>query len=51
MNVDSTITLQVPEGTPEEQRRVLNQDARLVVREEINTVLNNALMANPRNEQ
>lgn len=50
INVDSEITLQLPAGTPEEQQRVLQQDARKMVREELSAVMARAINSNPQFE-
>jgi len=50
VNVNSTITVSVPEGTPEEQRNYVERSAKDAVSFMFNRELNHVLASNPENE-
>jgi len=51
IKIDPVINLTLPIGTPEEQKKIVSEDARKMVREELQTIIGNTISANPRNEQ
>ena len=51
INVDSKVTIQIPEGTSEEQARFLQQDAGKMVDEKFNAMFGGVINGNQRNEQ
>jgi len=51
ININSNISLQVPQGTPQEQVKLLDNTARKVVREELELAITNTIIANPPSEE
>lgn len=51
ININSNISLQVPQGTPQEQVKLLDNTARKVVREELELAITNTINANPVSEE
>lgn len=51
ININSNISLQIPQGTPQEQVKLLDNTARKVVREELELAITNTINANPVSEE